>query len=931
MERLPTPPSGRAQTHAVPPGAFTATATVDERGVVTGWSDGARLLLGYPPAEIIGRPAAQLLADPGTPAPTWPEAAARERWGGTLALRHRAGHRLVERHVLAHRRPARDGTGGEWLIVSAVTGPRRVDGGRELGERAFDRAPCALAVFDRDLRLVRASAGLERALSVTREAMYGLRLPDLVPHPASDDAETRMRRVLQDGARADVPLCLDTGDARRLPAELIPLEDADGRVLAVCVLAHPAAPQSQEPASPGATAPGPRAAGSPPTDTSAPGVPDPAALATDSPAAEVPAPAAQAGGASQAGRPSAPDFPAAPSTGTGSPPTAAQAPASQAGGPSPVAGPPADVPPATAFPAPGSPAPGGPPPDALLPASLVRRRMRVLSRAGTGIGTTSDVRRTAQELAEVAVPEFADTCVVDLLDTPRHGEPPGAWSTAGVTLRRAAAGTGPDASHPPRPAGETLHCAAWSPPARCLATGQGALYGGGEEALARWAREDPQAAWIRDGGTHSLLVVPVRAAGTTLGTAVFARHERQEPFDADDLWLAGELAAKAATSVRETDRAPRSHTTTMTLQRSLLPQTLPEQGAVDLATRYLPAVGQAGVGGDWFDVIPLSGTRVALVVGDVVGHGIRASATMGRVRTAVRTLADVDLPPDELLSHLDDLVIHLSAVEADADAEAAGGVGTTCLYAVYDPVSRQCALARAGHPPPAVVTPDGDVRLLDVPAGPPLGLGGLPFEAFETELPEGSLLALYTDGLLEGRDHDIDEALDRMFAALGRPAQSLDTVCDRVLTSMLSRRPEDDIALLVARTHALHADRVASWELPFDTAVVSEARQRATDQLAAWQLDEAAFVTELVVSELVTNAIRYGRPPARLRLIHDDRTLTCEVFDSSNTAPHMRRARTFDEGGRGLLLVGQLAQRWGTRHTTRGKTVWAEQFLTAKG
>jgi anti-sigma regulatory factor (Ser/Thr protein kinase) len=369
----------------------------------------------------------------------------------------------------------------------------------------------------------------------------------------------------------------------------------------------------------------------------------------------------------------------------------------------------------------------------------------------------------------------------------------------------------------------------------------------------------------------------------------------------------------------------------MTLQRSLLPQTLPAQAALEIASRYLPANTESGVGGDWFDVIPLSGARVALVVGDVVGHGMRAAATMGRLRTAVRTLADVDLPPDELLTHLDDLIIHLSADESGTEGagEAAGGIGTTCLYVVYDPVSRRCTLARAGHPPPAVVSPEGSVYLLDAPVGPPLGLGGLPFETLETELPEGSILALYTDGLLQARDHDIDEALDEMFAALSRPSATLDTVCDRVLTGLLTHRPEDDVALLVARTKALHADRVAVWDLPSDPSVVAQARRRSTDQLAAWGLEEAGFVTELMVSELVTNAIRYGRPPVQLRLIHEDSTLICEVSDSSSTAPHMRRARTFDEGGRGLLLVAQLAQRWGTRHAAVGKTIWAEQSLVA--
>ncbi|MFJ3309974.1 SpoIIE family protein phosphatase [Streptomyces sp. NPDC086549] len=809
MERLPTPPNKQAQarTHAVPPGAYSATATVDDRGMVTGWSDGARRLLGYQPPEVLGHQAVRLLADvPGEAAGrVYREAAAYGRWGGTVALRHRDGHR-IERQVLAHRRTPHGAGGTEWLIVSAVTGPSHPDRDRALGEWAFDRSPCVMAVFDQDLRLVRASAGMEHALSVTAETMRGLRLPDIVPHPASHEAERRMRSVLEDGEPQDAPVCLDPIDPQRpWQARLIPLNDSTGQIRAVHLVAH-----------------------SHPSE------------------------------------------------------------------------------------------------------DLIRRRMRLLSDAGRDIGTSSDTHRTAQELADVAVPRLADTCTIDLLDAPRHGEPPPSWSAIGLPLSRAAVRSVTDQHPSPRPAGRARRCPAWSPPAQCLVKGRGAVLSVDEDAITRWAQEDPEAAWIRDSRTHSLMVVPIRAAGTSFGVALFGRHDHPDPFDSDDLWLAEQLAAKAAMSIHSARRPKRQHTTTMALQRSLLPQILPEQGAMDIATRYLPSVSQAGVGGDWFDVIPLSGTRVALVVGDVVGHGIRASATMGRVRTAVRTLADVDLPPDELLSHLDDLVIHLSAEEAGADnaTETAGGVGTTCLYAVYDPVSRHCALARAGHPPPAVVTPGGAVRFLDVPPGPPLGLGGLPFEVFETELPEGSLIALYTNGLLETRDHDIDDALDNMFAALAHPAESLDALCDRVLTSMLTHRPDDDIALLIARTKALDTDRVATWELPFDPATVADARRQATEQLTAWHLDEAVFVTELVVSELVTNAIRYGRPPIRLRLIHDHHTLTCEVFDSSNTAPHMRRARTFDEGGRGLLLVGQLTQRWGTRHTSVGKTVWAEQFLT---
>jgi anti-sigma regulatory factor (Ser/Thr protein kinase) len=318
-----------------------------------------------------------------------------------------------------------------------------------------------------------------------------------------------------------------------------------------------------------------------------------------------------------------------------------------------------------------------------------------------------------------------------------------------------------------------------------------------------------------------------------------------------------------------------------------------------------------------------------MVVGDVAGHGVHASATMASLRMAVRTLADVDLPPDELLTHLDDLVSHLTAnggADTSAAEQRAGEFPATCLYAVYDPVSRRCTLASAGHLPPSVLYPDGTVATVRLSPGPPLGVGGLPFETTELDLPEGSLVVLHTDGLVETRDHDIDAGLARLRQVLASPAPSLDVTCDTLIKSLLPDRPADDVALLVARTRALHTDQVAAWSLPADPEIVADARVQATRQLSSWGLEEASFVTELVVSELVTNAIRYGEAPIHLRLIRD-RTLICEVSDGSSTAPHLRRARTFDEGGRGLHLVSQLTQGWGTRQTTSGKTIWAEQPL----
>ncbi len=358
----------------------------------------------------------------------------------------------------------------------------------------------------------------------------------------------------------------------------------------------------------------------------------------------------------------------------------------------------------------------------------------------------------------------------------------------------------------------------------------------------------------------------------------------------------------------------------LALQRRLLLYHRPAQPAVETAMRYLPADPQAGVGGDWFDVIPLSGARVALVVGDVVGHGINASATMGQLRSAMRTLADVDLPPDELLTQLDDLILE----EIEEGIESSGEVGATCLYAVYDPVSRHCTLASAGHPAPAAVMPDGSVDFIPVLPGPPLGVGGLPFEATDVRLPEGSLLVLYTDGLVEAHDRDIDAGMQELLHVLAGPGPSLETTCDSLITALLPDRPDDDAALLVARTHALGPSHVATWDLPAAPVIVADARRRAADQLTTWGLQEAVPTTELIVSELVTNAIRHAQAPIQLRLIRNT-ALICEVSDASSTAPHLRRARALDEGGRGLFLVGQLAERWGTRHTATGKTIWAEQ------
>ncbi|MFJ7207167.1 SpoIIE family protein phosphatase [Streptomyces sp. NPDC098789] len=553
-------------------------------------------------------------------------------------------------------------------------------------------------------------------------------------------------------------------------------------------------------------------------------------------------------------------------------------------------------------------------------AEAVRRRLKLLYDAGVGVGTTLDVERTAQELADVSVPRFADFATVELAEAVLHGDEP---TNAAPDLRRTGfSGIRDDV--PLYPRGRLIVFAPSTPQASALDTGRAELIPRLADAAGWYAQEPARAQAILDYGVHSLITAPLKAGGVVLGLVNFWRSDKPEPFDEEDLSLAEELVARAGITIDNARRYTREHALAVTLQRSLLPRELPEQSAVEVAHFYLPA--QSGVGGDWFDVIPLPGSRVALVVGDVVGHGLHAAAAMGRLRTAVLNFSSLDLPPDELLSRLDDLVQYIGqGGEGGADT---GLLGATCLYAVYDAVNQSCTVARAGHMPPVLVRPDGAVEIPELPAGAPLGLGGFPFEATELQLSEGTQLVLYTDGLIEDRTRDIDEGLDLLRTALAHtdPQSKPQDTCRTVLAALLPARPRDDVALLVARTSALDPDRIAEWEVPFHASAVASMRARAVAKLADWGLSELSFATELVLSELITNAIRHGAEPVRVRLLFD-RVLTCEVFDASSSSPRLHYATTTDEGGRGLFLVAQLSRRWGARYTPEGKVIWSEQPL----
>ncbi|WP_394365533.1 SpoIIE family protein phosphatase [Streptomyces sasae] len=560
-----------------------------------------------------------------------------------------------------------------------------------------------------------------------------------------------------------------------------------------------------------------------------------------------------------------------------------------------------------------------------------RERLAILSEASTHIGSTLDVMRTGQELAELAVPLLADHALVDLVESVPFGVEPsprtGTTSGRPQVMRRAGlASVDLGVLELPWAREEVIHAHPDSPFTAALRTGRSHLEPVLNTLAGPWVDDDPvRAQKVRDSGVHSLMVVPIRARRCVLGLALFGRSEEQAPFQEDDLLLAEELVTRAALCLDNALQYARERSAALTLQGDLLPHRVQGGTAVEVASRYVPADMDHGVGGDWFDVIELSGARVALVVGDVVGHGINAAATMGRLRTAVRTLADLELPPDELLGHLDDTVQRLN----DEDVDASAAVGATCLYAVYDPVTRRCTVARAGHPPPLIVGAQGEVTIPDLPAGAPLGLGlGLvPFESVELELAEGSVLAFYSDGLVESRDEDIDVGLRRLAGALaGQPSTSLEDMCSRVMETLPAQAPADDVTLLLARTRALHPAQVAFWDLPNGPATVPAARHLAARQLREWGLEQLVTAVESVVSELVTNAIHHGDGPNRLRLIQH-RVLTCEVSDTSTGRPRARHPHTLDEHGRGLYLVARLSRRWGSRSATDGKVVWAEQDL----
>lgn len=605
-------------------------------------------------------------------------------------------------------------------------------------------------------------------------------------------------------------------------------------------------------------------------------------------------------------------------------------------------------------------------------------RTALLNAANSRIGTSLDIDRIAATLADVAVPQFSDATTVYLLDAekPSGGAETGTRPVAAIAYSALAAGESADqALHmhavaargqtaisetgttsqkkrsrlrgsnrgiPPIEPGTALH--------ECIASGR-----------AQFLRlEDPgrQPPHTPDADRHGhdakdtgraerSIVAPLKARGSLLGAVRFTRATQRDEFTLVDLETAEELAARAAVAMDNARLYMRERDTALMLQRSLMPQRFDAVDGTQVAFRYRHGAAGAQVGGDWCDVIPLPCRRVAFVVGDVMGSGLSAAGIMSQFRTAARTLAQLDLSPALVLRELDELARSMSESHL-----------ATCIYAVYDPVIGECTLASAGHPPPVLATSGGGADLVGLSPGAPLGLGGQRFEERALTIEPGCALALYTDGLVEGRDRDIESGIDELLGAISKSApvglgspsgatgfavadgRRLEAACDAAFEALIGPHRSDDATLLIASLGRLPENQVASWVLTSQPTVAARARELVRRCLHEWSAEEAvanaddsglsplvgdvADVVELLVSELVTNALRYGRGPIGLRLLRGADTVVCEVSDELEAAPRLRTVQHGEEGGRGLYLVDQLSLDWGTRTTAHGKIVWFE-------
>ncbi|MFB7273290.1 SpoIIE family protein phosphatase [Streptomyces sp. NPDC056244] len=566
-----------------------------------------------------------------------------------------------------------------------------------------------------------------------------------------------------------------------------------------------------------------------------------------------------------------------------------------------------------------------PRPELDLEYAAVRERLEFLNDVSGRIGSSLDLARTIREVTSAAVPRFTDFAGTHLRAAVLAGEgfpdgPPDAttvWHRVWVEHNDE-----PGRWDDTVPVGEAIAFPEHTPFFQCMVTGEPVLIPRVSEEMGNRISAEFEKRDLRPLINHrSMLLVPLKARDVVLGFMVLMRRPGREPFDDMDRTTGAELAARAGLVLDNARMYTYQENVAETLQDSMLPHVAPRMAGCDIATRYLPGTRLGRIGGDWFDAVKLPGSRTALVVGDVMGHGLNSAAMMGQLRTAVQTMAAMELPPAQLLRNLDDLAQRLGEQYL-----------ATCLYAVYDPIRSEVQIANAGHIPPVLVrAEDGSAEVLDLPTGAPIGVGGVAFETVSVRVGPGDRLVLCTDGLVEVRGEDIGEGLAALCASAAHPAAAMDAACDTIIRALNTREGrKDDVALLMARLNGIPDSDVAEYELALDPREVGRARRLVRDRLLGWSLPDAVETAELMVSELVTNAMNHARSRrVGLRLVRTD-ALLCEVTDDAPAPAALLSARPDDESGRGLRVVSTLAHEWGTSSTAYGKTVWFEQSLTRK-
>ncbi len=857
-----------------------ATFMVDPDGRLTVWNRAAEELFGHRRDEVFDRPASGLLplarhaTEAGTGIGSGKLGDALDHlddltsfapaWNGDLSVTDRDG-RVVDILCWAYRLV--EPTGRNLLVVAAAAGPLRARGPRiALGSQLLPytaNSPAQAQSLELRVESIRIAPAEVTDLETAAERLYPL---------LRRGGDERRRRLLAQVVAAGVPGLLVDGSVR-LPVLPQQLRESPEREQTGTADPHRAA-DSHGRADTSADGHTRTPADEPSTRPRRTAVPTPRTGAPDD----------------QVRRPRRTAPPGRPRRG--------------AAADGPFSGPPAV--PTLTLAAAGA-APGEP----------VNEQLRLLSHVGAQIGTTLDLDVTVRELCEVVVPSIADFACVDLRDRLiTDAEVPPERPDDETRMRRVARAFSESLAgwdHLVR-VGSLVSLARNTPFGLALQTNQPVLAPEVDREVAEFcaAGRGGGAALVPLFEGRSMLTLPLAARGTVLGVLTLLRNPDRPPFDQTDAAYLGELAARAALSVDNARLHRVEAKTALTLQRSMLPTRPPKIPGVLIAHRYLPGDRRAEVGGDWFDAIQLPGSRVALVVGDVMGHGLHSAVAMGRFRTAMQTLAALDLPPGQILRHLDNLSQRLG------DDHLA-----TCLYAVYDPIARTCTIAGAGHVPPVLVHPDGRGELLDIPSGAPIGVGGVPFASKEFKVSDGSMLVLCTDGLVEMRGGDIGDGLAALCGDIVDPRHSPEEVCDTVLERLHTDDRNDDLALLIARFDGIPPQDVRCWSLDLVAEEVGRARRLVQEQLVVWGLGEMAEVTSLLVSELVTNALRVAKNRVELQLTRVGKLLV-EVSDDDHNLPSLEPSEALDEDGRGLSLVSQLSARWGTSRKAVGKVVWFE-------